>query len=153
MTSKNKNRNYIDKKTLHEHLKRHIQKVRECEEKGIDPPPANDYIGNAIIQMATKYATKWNFNQYTWKDEMIGDGILAAVKAINKYDPDREEENPFGYFNQAIYWSFQARIKLENIKTDNKEEMMKDSLLEFHTDGMHTETFIDRQNLINLMEI
>lgn len=146
-------RNYVDKKTLHEHLVKHIQKVKECEALGIDPPPANNYIGNAIIQIATNHASKWNFKNYTWKDEMIGDGILAAVKAINKYDPERCEENPYGFFNKAIFWSFQARIKQEKLKLDNQYEMMKDSLLEFHTDGMDSDITIDRNDLINMMEI
>lgn len=145
-------RNYIDKQTLHEALCKHIEKVKEAEKNGLEPPQANNYIGQAIILIAEKIATKHNFKQYTWKDEMIGDGILAAVKAINKYDPERSE-NPYGYFTQAIWWSFQARIKLERAKLDNQYEMMKDVLLDFHTDCMDSEFTIDRNNLISMMEI
>ena len=144
--------NYVDKEKLHDALCKHIEKVKEAEKNGLEPPVANNYIGQAIILIATNIATKFNFKTYTWKDEMIGDGILAAVKAINKYDPERSQ-NPYGFFSQAIWWSFQARIKIEKAKLNNQYEMMKDVLLDFHTDGMDSEIIIDRNNLISMMEI
>jgi DNA-directed RNA polymerase specialized sigma subunit len=74
-----------------------------------------EYLGACFIKIASRLATKGNFHGYTYKDEMIADGILDCVKAVNNFDPEKTQ-NPFGYFTQIIYYAFIRRIKEEKKK-------------------------------------
>lgn len=74
-----------------------------------------EYLGTCFIKIATRLASKGNFYGYTYKDEMIADGILDCVKAVNNFDPTKTQ-NPFGYFTQIIYYAFIRRIKEEKKK-------------------------------------
>ena len=144
--------NYVEKEVLHDELCKHLEKVKLAKEKGLPPPRPSDIIGKAIIDIATRLAMKHNFRNYSWKDEMIDDGILAATSAINKYDPERSQ-NPFGFFTQCIYWAFQGRIKRENEENRQKREYMKSVLDDFYDDGPDgTHHDIDKESIIRLMD-
>lgn len=145
--------NYIEKEVLHDELCKHLTAVKHARDNGMPIPRANDTIGRAIMDIANGLAQKHNFRNYSWLDEMVDDGILAAVHAINKYDPERSQ-NPFGYFTQCIYWAFQNRIKRENDTNRKKYEYMKSVLDEFHSDGADgVHHSIDRENIIRVMGI
>ena len=144
--------NYVDKAVLHEELCKHIEKVKAAQEAGRPLPTPSNLIGQAIIDIATRLAWKHNFRGYSWRDEMIDDGIMAATSAINKYDPERSQ-NPFGFFTQCIYWAFQSRIRKENEENKQKREYMKSVLDDFYDDGpdgVHHE--IDKEAIIRLMD-
>jgi DNA-directed RNA polymerase specialized sigma subunit len=74
-----------------------------------------EYLGACFIKIANRLATKGNFYGYTYKDEMIADGILDCVKAVKNFDPEKSG-NPFGYFTQIIYYAFIRRINVEKKK-------------------------------------
>ena len=59
-------------------IQKPLQNGNLSEKNGLEPPVANNYIGQAIILIATNIATKFNFKTYTWKDEMIGDRCGAG---------------------------------------------------------------------------
>lgn len=152
--------NYVEKARLHEELIQHLANVKQAEALGQPPPRPSDFIGNAIIKIANGLANKHNFRNYTWKDEMISDGVLAAVRAINKYDPVRMtqngEPNPYGYFTQCIYWEFIARINNEKKQNDIKVEILKDVSDEIYFNGEIDATQVSliaqRERVIELFE-
>lgn len=74
--------------------------------------PVPKYVAEAIMQISTKIATKGNFSGYTYKDEMILDGIENCLIYIDNYDPDKTQ-NPFAYFSMIIWRSFIRRIVKE----------------------------------------
>ena len=83
---------------------------------------------------------------------MVDDGIVAATRAINKYDPERSN-NPFGFFTQCIYWAFQNRIKRENDEAKQRREYMKSVLEDFYDDGpdgVHHD--IDKESIIQMLD-
>jgi hypothetical protein len=47
----------------------------EAEDSGDDKPQIPDYIGECIYQISTRLASKPNFSGYSYKDEMISDGL------------------------------------------------------------------------------
>jgi DNA-directed RNA polymerase specialized sigma24 family protein len=72
--------------------------------------------------MANKLATRYNFNGYTYIDEMIGDGILRCVEAFKSFDPTRS--NPFSYFTVILYRTFVQRIKKEKQTRKARDELI-----------------------------
>lgn len=103
---------YVDNKKLHEEMKIHIYKLRECKAAGLPLPRVPEYIGKCILLMNQRMATRPNFAGYPFRDEMIGDGVENCLKYLHNYDPDKYA-NPFGYFSRYIWNTFVRRILTE----------------------------------------
>jgi DNA-directed RNA polymerase specialized sigma24 family protein len=79
--------------------------------------------------MANRLASRYNFHSYTFREEMVGDAILTAVKAVKKFDPARGEA--FAFFTKVIWRTF-----LQRIKKEKSERSMRDKLI--MTDDLFT---------------
>jgi len=108
----NKDRYYIDNKSLYTALVKWRVVRDEATAAGKERPRVPDYIALAIKQITDRMATKYNFSRYTFNDEMRGDGMLNAVAAAYSFDVDKST-NPFGYFSICIYYAFIRRIQKE----------------------------------------
>ena len=76
------------------------------------PPPAiPNYIGECFMKIAEGLSHKPNFINYTYRDEMISDGIENCLQYFDNFDPAKSK-NPFAYFTQVIYFAFLRRISI-----------------------------------------
>ena len=66
---------YIDNKTFFEAIKKYRDSIKQAEVDGKPKPIIPNYIGKCILMIANRLATKPNFINYSYKDEMISDGI------------------------------------------------------------------------------
>jgi len=90
------------------------QKIKKKAIKKGDPiPPIPDEIGVCILEIARGLARRSNFSAYTFKEEMISDGIENCFQYIDNFNPD-VSNNPFSYFTQIIYFAFLRRIHAES---------------------------------------
>jgi hypothetical protein len=105
-------RNYVNNKDLLEALIEYRKQCKEAEESGDGLPRVPDYIGMCIFQIATRLATKPNFSGYSYKEDMISDGIENCLLYINNFNPEKSQ-NPFAYFTQIIWYAFLRRIQKE----------------------------------------
>lgn len=105
--TKLKSNHYVDNSKLLEALIEFKKLVSEGSSPRITP-----YIGECIMKIATHLAHKPNFTNYTYKADMISDGIENCLLYINNFDP-KKSENPFAYFTQIIYFAFLRRIQKE----------------------------------------
>ena len=64
------------------------------------------------MKIAEGLSHKPNFINYTYRDEMIADGIENCLQYFNNFDPSKSK-NPFAYFTQVIYFAFLRRIQKE----------------------------------------
>lgn len=48
--------------------------------------------------MAEKMGTRYNFNAYTFKDEMINDGVLRVIEVFDNFDVNRPRSQPIFIF-------------------------------------------------------
>jgi hypothetical protein len=103
---------YVDNKKFYNAILEHKQKVKEAKEKGLDEPRIPDYIGECIYKIAERLSTKPCFVSYSYRDEMVSDGIENSILYFNDYDPNIGS-NPFAYFTQVIYFAFIRRINKE----------------------------------------
>jgi DNA-directed RNA polymerase specialized sigma subunit len=109
---KPRKRNYVNNKDLLEALILYQKSVRESEDQGENTPRVPDYIGKCIYQIATRLATKPNFSGYSYKEDMISDGIENCLQYIHNFNPEKSQ-NPFAYFTQIIWYAFLRRIAKE----------------------------------------
>lgn len=85
-------------------------KIATKEKKNL--PPIPNYIGECFMKIAEGLSHKPNFINYTYRDEMISDGIENCLQYFNNFDPSKSK-NPFAYFTQVIYFAFLRRISKE----------------------------------------
>jgi DNA-directed RNA polymerase specialized sigma subunit len=107
-----KKRNYVNNKDLLEALIVYRGMCAEAAETGDKRPRIPDYIGKCIFLMANRLATRPNFSGYSYKEDMISDGIENCVQYIHNFNPEKSQ-NPFAYFTQIIWYAFLRRIQKE----------------------------------------
>jgi len=98
-----------------EFLKALIEYKSQCEkakELGKEEPNIPNYIGECFLKIANHLSRKPNFVSYSFRDEMISDGIENCLMYFRNFDPSKSE-NPFAYFTQIIYYAFLRRIARE----------------------------------------
>jgi predicted ATPase len=126
--AKPKKAHYVDNKQLYAVMVEYKKAVNESEESGDLKPQIPNYVGRCLLQIANRLATKPNFANYTFKDDMISDGIENCVSYIHNFDPEKSN-NPFAYFTQIIYYAFLRRIQKEKKQLYIKHKSLEQSVL------------------------
>ena len=111
-----KKRNYVNNPDLLQALIKYKESCKDAEECGDSLPQVPEYIGSCILLIAQRLATKPNFSGYSYKEEMISDGIENCLQYIHNFDPEKSS-NPFAYFTQIIWYAFLRRIQKEKKQT------------------------------------
>jgi hypothetical protein len=86
-------------------------------------PRLSESIALSFIKIAQNLSNKTNFRNYTYKDEMILDGIENCIAYAHNFNPEKSS-NPFSYFTQIIYYAFIRRIQKENKQRDVKRGLI-----------------------------
>lgn len=123
-----KSEHYVDNKKLFAEMKIYLDAVKEAEESGADRPRVPEYIGECLLKISTRLSTKPNFINYTYRDEMISDGIENCINYIGNFKPEKSD-NPFAYFTQIIYYAFLRRIQREKKQLYIKHKSLERSLI------------------------
>ena len=89
----------------------YLNAVKEAEESDSEKPRIPEYIGECLLKISTRLSTKPNFINYTYRDEMISDGIENCVNYIGNFNPEKST-NPFAYFTQIIYYTKREKTTL-----------------------------------------
>ena len=121
-------KNYINNKTLYASMIEHRRKLKEALDNQKPKPLVSNYIGQSILLICNNLAKKPNFSGYTYKQEMISDGIIDCIAAVDNFDPDKTN-NPFAYFTQIAWNAFIRRIHKEKKQTYIKHKNFENSFL------------------------
>lgn len=97
------NNHYIDKKEFHERIKEY--KKNKC-------PILYERIGKDFLLLVERIATKYNFRDYSYIEDMKSLALIDCIRCLTLYDEEKYE-NPFGYFSLAIERAFIREIKKE----------------------------------------
>ena len=125
---------YVDNKKFYEALVEHINACKLAVAEGREKPRVTNYIGECFLKIATHLSYKPNFINYTFKDDMISDGIENCLAAADKFDPVRST-NPFAYYTQITFFAFVRRIQKEK-----KQQVTKYKMIE----NMDIDTFLSQ---------
>lgn len=112
MKQKKTPQHYVDNKKFYAEILKYREKLQTAREKGLEDPRIPDYIGECIWKIAEKLSTKPCFINYSYREEMVSDGIENCILYFKDYDPEKGQ-NPFAYFTQVIYYAFLRRIGKE----------------------------------------
>ena len=112
MAKRKKGEHYVDNKVFLQAMSEWKDKCKVAEGDGKERPPVTNYIGECFLKIATHLSYRPNFINYTYKEEMISDGIENCLQYASNFDPEKSK-NPFAYFTQIIYYAFLRRIQRE----------------------------------------
>ena len=132
-----KSTHYVDNNKFLEELIKYKKKVNKAKEKEIPKPMVSNYLGECFLKIATHLSYKANFINYTYRDDMISDGIENCLVAVEKFDPEKSS-NPFAYYTQIIYFAFVRRIQKEKKQQATKYKILENidlNQLLVHSDG------------------
>jgi hypothetical protein len=101
---------------------------RKAEEEGKEQPRIPNYIGLCIYKIATRLSNRPNFINYSYKDEMISDGIETSIINIKSFNTDKYD-NPFAYFTQIIFNAFVQRIQKEKKQQYIKYKSLENTII------------------------
>ena len=118
--AKKKSVHYVDNKKF-------LQAMIDWRETWPDEeniPPVTNYIGECFLKIATHLSYRPNFINYTYRDEMISDGMENCLQYVKNFNPEKSK-NPFAYFTQIIYYAFLRRIAKEKKQSHIKNKMIE----------------------------
>ena len=116
---------YVNNAKMLEAFKQFKIDSKAAREAGLEDPRIPEYIGECILKIATHLSYKINFINYSYREDMISDGIENCMLRIQNFDPERGS-NPFSYFTQVIYFAFLRRIEKEKKQSALKGKLIKD---------------------------
>ena len=119
---------YVDNAKFLQAMKDWKEQCKEAEETGDETPRISDYIGECFLKIANGLSYRPNFINYTYKQEMISDGIENCLQYIHNFNPEKSK-NPFAYFTQIIYYAFIRRIQKEKKQTHTKHKIIEKSMM------------------------
>jgi|TARA_R110001606_G_scaffold18534_1_gene69399 hypothetical protein len=130
-TKKAKGEHYVDNKVFLQAMTdwKVLCKIAEEDQKDLPKeekvkPQVTNYIGECFLKIATHLSYRPNFINYTYRDEMIADGIENCLQYCSNFDPEKSK-NPFAYFTQIIYYAFLRRIAKEKKQTHVRNKIIE----------------------------
>ena len=117
---------YVNNKDFLAAMIEYKASVQNAETKNKSRPIVPTYVGECIMKIATHLARKPNFVNYTFKEEMISDGIENCLQYLDNFNPSKSN-NPFAYFTQIIYYAFVRRIQKEKKQVTIKHKLIMDA--------------------------
>jgi len=125
---------YVNNAEFLEAMKEWKQKCKDAEELGEPQPPVSNYIGECFLKIANHLSYRPNFINYTYRDEMISDGIENCLQYCSNFNPEKSN-NPFAYFTQIIYYAFIRRIQKEKKQQHVKHQIIANMNVDILVDG------------------
>ena len=134
----------------------YVNAANEAKEKGEKNPVVPDYIAICFMKICEGLSHNPNFVRYTYRDEMVMDGVENCLIAIYNYRIDAStrtgKPNAFSYFTQIAYFAFIRRIVKEKKQADIKFKFMEQANIEDFVSAIDMNSPIDQSFLDTLRE-
>ena len=124
--TKKKSEHYVNNKEFLAAMVEYKKLVDKAKKEGKNNPRVPDYVGECFLKIANHLSYRPNFINYTFRDDMISDGIENCLQYLDNFNPAKSS-NPFAYFTQIIYYAFIRRIQKEKKQTTIKHKLIMDS--------------------------
>lgn len=137
-------KNYVNNKDFLEALVQYKAKCDIARQRGEELPKVTDYIGECIQSIAVRTSTRPNFSGYSFREDMVMDGIENCLVYIENFDPEKSS-NAFSYFTQIIWYAFLRRIAKEkkHLYTKLKSSQTMLAMGETHTGGEDVSLYLN----------
>ena len=120
---------YVDNKKFLEAMIEYRDRCEKAKSRNRKKPEVTNYIGECFLKIANHLSYRPNFINYTFRDDMISDGIENCLQYMDNFNPDKSK-NPFAYFTQIIYYAFIRRIQKEKKQIQIKSKLIANAGVE-----------------------
>jgi DNA-directed RNA polymerase specialized sigma subunit len=124
--TKKKPEHYVNNKEFFAAMVDYRKSVNRAKRNKQTKPVVPDYVGECFLKIANHLSYRPNFINYTYRDDMISDGIENCLQYLDNFNP-KKTNNPFAYFTQIIYYAFVRRIQKEKKQTTIKHRMIQNA--------------------------
>jgi len=130
--TKKRSEHYVDNKKFFEAMVEYKDRCEKAKKRGRKNPPVTNYIGECFLKIANHLSYRPNFINYTFRDDMISDGIENCLQYLGNFN-HKKSNNPFAYFTQIIYYAFIRRIQKEKKQASIKYKMIEEANIDEFT--------------------
>jgi len=124
LAAKREGVHYVNNKEFSQAVVDYVKSVKAAQLNNVEVPRITEYIGRCFLRIAEGLSHKPNFIRYTYREEMVMDGVENCIKAIMNYNVEAATRtgnpNAFAYFTQICYYAFIRRIMKEKKQQDIK---------------------------------
>jgi DNA-directed RNA polymerase specialized sigma24 family protein len=126
---------YVDNSAFLKALTVYAEAVKKAKKKQKDKkdkkhlPRIPEYVGECLLKIATRYAHRPNFMNYTFRDDMVMDGVENCLIYLHNFNP-KKSKNPFSYFTTIIHYAFLRRILREKKQTYTKYKLIEQAYID-----------------------
>ena len=142
---------YVDNKKFLEAMIEHRDKCEKAEKQNKKKPEVTNYIGECFLKIANHLSYRPNFINYTFRDDMISDGIENCLQYMNNFNPEKSK-NPFAYFTQIIYYAFIRRIQKEKKQIQIKSKLIANAGVENMMDQLQGDDAQYQSQLLDYLQ-
>ena len=93
---------YVNNKEFLQAMILYRKSVNKAKREKQNKPPVPDYVGECFLKIANHLSYRPNFINYTYRDDMISDGIENCLQYLDNFNPTKSN-NPFAYFLSLIH--------------------------------------------------
>src|SRR5210317_490880 len=130
------NLHYVNNNNFSIAVTDYVKEVRKAKKAKVKVPTVPDYIAESFLKIAEGLSHKQNFVRYTYREEMVMDGVENCLKAIENYNIETAtrtgKANAFAYFTQITWYAFLRRIAKEKKQQDIKLKWLSQAGIEHH---------------------
>ena len=126
MAKRKRSEHYVNNKEFLAALIRYQEDIEIARLQDKPKPVIPRYIGDCFLKIANHLSYRPYFINYTFRDDMISDGIENCLQYLDNFNP-KTSNNPFAYFTQIIYYAFIRRIQKEKKQITIKQRMIQES--------------------------
>ena len=139
--SKRASIHYVNNAEFSQAVVDYVKTVQEAKKNETRLPIVTDYIAQCFLRIAEGLSHKSNFIRYTYREEMVMDGVENCLKAIENYNIEAAtrtgKPNAFAYFTQIVWYAFLRRIAKEKKQQDIKLKYLTKSGIENFVSNEH----------------
>jgi len=151
MRKTTKKEHYVNNKEFLAAMTEYSKDVNRAKRNKKPKPPVTDYIGSCFLKIANHLSYRPNFINYTFRDDMISDGIENCLQYMDNFNPDKSN-NPFAYFTQIIYYAFIRRIQKEKKQIQIKSKLIANTGVENMMDQLQGDDAQYQSQLLDFLQ-
>ena len=130
---------YVNNADFSQAVVDYVTVVEEAKKNSKQIPEVPDYVAQCFLRIAEGLSHKSNFIRYTYREEMVMDGVENCLKAIENYNIEAAtrtgKPNAFAYFTQITWYAFLRRIAKEKKQQEVKLKYLTQSGIENFIDN------------------
>ena len=142
---------YVDNKKFLEAMIEYRDRCEKAKNRNRKKPEVTNYIGECFLKIANHLSYRPNFINYTFRDDMISDGIENCLQYMDNFNPDKSN-NPFAYFTQIIYYAFIRRIQKEKKQIQIKSKLIANTGVENMMDQLQGDDAQYQSQLLDYLQ-